>query len=90
MTLVAIKDIQPLELVTFNYCTTEWSMSAPFQCVCKSPNCLGHVRGFSHVTEPKLRQLMIPYLSPYIRAKAIEVSHRIIISLCCCSLCLRA
>jgi hypothetical protein len=73
VTLVSIKDIAVGDLVSFNYCTTEWDMAEKFPCACKAPHCFGWIKGFKH-TSPAQKELLMPYLSPYIRSKALEVA----------------
>jgi len=45
--LIALRDIQPWEDVTFNYNTTEYAMAEAFRCRCGSPGCAGEIRGSS-------------------------------------------
>jgi SET domain len=45
MELVALKEIQQGEEMTFFYPSTEWEMKQPFNCYCGSSNCVGQVRG---------------------------------------------
>jgi SET domain len=45
MELVALKEIQQGEEMTFFYPSTEWEMIQPFHCYCGSPNCIGQIRG---------------------------------------------
>lgn len=45
----ALRDIAADELVSFNYLTTEWSMSEPFTCACGSADCYGRIAGFRHL-----------------------------------------
>lgn len=49
-TVVALRAIRSGEQITFDYTTTEASMAEPFECQCGAGNCLGLVRGFSHLT----------------------------------------
>ena len=75
--LVALRDIESGEELTFNYNTTEWDMleqeavmKAPsvFRCACLTAHCLGTVMGFRYLSlEQKL--LLRSYLSPYLLAK---------------------
>lgn len=43
--LIAVKDIKKNSEITFDYETTEWEMSNPFQCKCKSDKCRGLIKG---------------------------------------------
>ncbi|KAH7069967.1 hypothetical protein BKA63DRAFT_92495 [Paraphoma chrysanthemicola] len=42
---VGEKGIKEGEELTFFYPSTEWEMSQPFECLCKSPRCKGLIRG---------------------------------------------
>ena len=48
--VIALRDIDPWEPVTFNYNSTEWEMAEPFDCHCGSPHCLGQVQGYRFLT----------------------------------------
>jgi hypothetical protein len=43
--LVAIRAIKASEQITFDYNTTEYDLSSPFECHCGSDDCVGVVRG---------------------------------------------
>ncbi|HUP18650.1 MAG TPA: SET domain-containing protein-lysine N-methyltransferase [Gemmatimonadota bacterium] len=45
MEVVAERDIEPGEELTFFYPSTEWEMAEPFDCACGGPRCVGVVRG---------------------------------------------
>ncbi len=45
LTVCALKDIASGEELTFFYPSTEWEMASPFNCMCRSPNCLKYVAG---------------------------------------------
>ncbi|MGH2553606.1 MAG: SET domain-containing protein-lysine N-methyltransferase [Chitinophagaceae bacterium] len=45
MHLVALKDLENEEEMTFFYPSTEWKMAQPFNCYCGHENCLGKIRG---------------------------------------------
>lgn len=66
--LVAVKEIDEGEEITFNYCTTEFDLLAKnesFTCLCDSAECLGVINGFYHLTseqKTKIKDLLIPYL----------------------------
>jgi SET domain-containing protein len=66
--LVATRLIKKGELVSFNYCSTEWDMSTPFQCKCGTTQCFGEIRGFKHCTKEQRSQLQSS-LSPYLLSK---------------------
>jgi hypothetical protein len=68
MTYRALCDVSAGEELTFHYCTTEFEMAAPFDCVCGSPNCVGRVGGFKFLDEAEVEKLF-SLLSPFIRSK---------------------
>jgi hypothetical protein len=43
--LIALKDINPQEEITFDYELTEWEIKEPFECDCKSENCRKKIIG---------------------------------------------
>ena len=43
--LIALKNIEAGEEITFDYETTDWSMKEPFNCNCGSTNCRGEIKG---------------------------------------------
>lgn len=45
MELVALKEVQQQEEMTFFYPSTEWKMTQSFNCYCTSTGCIGEVRG---------------------------------------------
>ena len=49
MDLLALKRIYPGDELTFFYPSTEWMMHQPFDCFCKSHQCLGRIRGARYV-----------------------------------------
>mmetsp|Transcript_12028 Transcript_12028/g.38448 ORF Transcript_12028/g.38448 Transcript_12028/m.38448 type:complete len:163 (+) Transcript_12028:14-502(+) len=55
--LVALRQLEPGDLVSFDYCTTEWDVLCPFDCGCGAPQCVGRVRGFRHLTAERAKQL---------------------------------
>jgi len=63
--LVSRSPIRVGEEVTFNYNSTEWEISSPFNCACGSPNCGQVIRGFRYLDGAQrgdLRALLSPYL----------------------------
>lgn len=69
--LVATRSIKKGELISFNYCSTEWDMANSFQCKCGSTNCFGEIRGYKHCTEEQRKELegsLAPYLISKIKA----------------------
>jgi D-alanine-D-alanine ligase len=65
-TLVTTRAIQCHEELTFNYLTTEWTMTAPFMCQCGALNCYGYVAGFDALT-PAQQVILAPRCSPLVR-----------------------
>ena len=64
--LVAVRDINPLEDVTFNYNTTEVAMASPFDCHCGDVQCAGSIQGAAALT-PTDAERVAPLLTPHIR-----------------------
>lgn len=50
MQLVALKNLQPEEELTFFYPSTEWKMTQPFDCYCGSHKCIGKIKGASFLS----------------------------------------
>jgi len=72
--LVALRDIGAGELVSFDYDTTEWDMSDPFDCLCGSPKCKGRVAGFRHLSQ-EARDAMPPeHMSAYVKRIAKQAT----------------
>lgn len=63
--VVALRPIPPWADVTFDYNATEYDMADPFVCRCGSPQCLGVIRGFKHLTSTQRHRLR-PYLSAHL------------------------
>lgn len=66
MQVVALQGIENGEEFTFFYPSTEWDMASPFQCYCNQPQCIGLIRGASHIPEEILNQYR---LSDFIQKK---------------------
>lgn len=49
--IVALKEIQPGDELTFFYPSTEWKMDRPFDCRCGSSKCIGKVEGAFALTK---------------------------------------
>ncbi|MEY2916887.1 MAG: hypothetical protein RIS73_601 [Bacteroidota bacterium] len=56
MELVVLKDLQPGDELTFFYPSTEWDMSQPFVCNCKTPECLQLINGALHLDSSTLNK----------------------------------
>jgi SET domain len=51
MKMVALREIQPGEEITFFYPSTEWKMDRAFDCHCGSPRCLKNIQGAFYLTK---------------------------------------
>lgn len=51
MQLVALKELQPEDEMTFFYPSTEWKMTQAFDCFCGSPHCIGEIRGAAYLSK---------------------------------------
>lgn len=63
------------ELLSFDYCTSEWStMAAPFKCKCGAAGSRSTIAGFKHLLENDARAAatILPIATPYVQEKAIE------------------
>jgi len=70
MLMIARRDIEKGEELSFFYPATEWEMQAPFICLCGSSNCIHVVAGARFLP---LSTLEMHYLSPHIRETIIEM-----------------
>jgi hypothetical protein len=68
--MIARRDIEKGEELSFFYPATEWEMQAPFICLCGSANCIHVVAGARFLP---LSTLEMHYLSPHIREMMIEL-----------------
>ena len=50
-------------------------MASPFRCGCGSPECVGEVRGFRHLTR-SMRKLLAPRAAPHVLELAKR--HRLV------------
>jgi hypothetical protein len=68
ITLVAMRDIQPGEEITYDYAMSDGSPYDEFNCSCGSPHCRGHVSGEDwRRTDLWLRYA--GYFSPYLQRR---------------------
>ena len=51
MQLVALKEIQQQEEMTFFYPSTEWEMTQTFNCYCGCQYCIGEIRGAAFLSK---------------------------------------
>ena len=70
MMMVARRDIEKGEELSFFYPSTEWEMNAPFICLCGAANCIHVVAGARFLP---LSTLEHHYLNPHIRDLMIEL-----------------
>ena len=70
MMMVARRDIEKGEELSFFYPSTEWEMNAPFICLCGAANCIHVVAGARFLP---LSTLEHHYLNPHIRDMMIEL-----------------
>ena len=47
--VVALRDIEAGEAITFFYPSTEWDMAQPFECGCGSTQCIKVVKGAKYL-----------------------------------------
>lgn len=66
-TLVALRNIEAGDQLTFDYTTTEADMAEPFDCRCGSGSCIGRVRGFAHLSD-ELKRQRAGRVAPHLRA----------------------
>jgi hypothetical protein len=55
MKVIALKPIAEGDEMTFFYPSTEWDMVQPFKCFCGCSNCLGEIKGASHINPQVIR-----------------------------------
>ena len=72
MLMIARRDINKGEELFFFYPSTEWEMSAPFICLCGSPNCIQVVAGARFLP---LSTLENHFLSAHIREEIIILTN---------------
>ncbi len=51
MQLVALREVQQQEEMTFFYPSTEWKMTQTFNCYCGSPVCIGEIKGAAFLSK---------------------------------------
>jgi hypothetical protein len=67
----SLKLINQDEEITFNYLTSEWQLTFPFDCQCGHLNCLNQIQGFKFLSLTQ-RQLLKPLLSPFLKTKLFD------------------
>lgn len=66
MNLVALRNIEQGDELTFFYPSTEWFMADPFNCLCGEENCIGVIKGAKELTNEVLVQYK---LTDFIQSK---------------------
>ncbi|MBS1509358.1 MAG: SET domain-containing protein-lysine N-methyltransferase [Bacteroidetes bacterium] len=67
MQLVCLRPLLPGDELTFFYPSTEWHMSQPFVCNCKTESCLQLINGAAHLDTSTLNKYR---LTDFIKQKA--------------------
>ncbi len=70
MIMIACRDIEKDEELSFFYPATEWEMQAPFICLCGAASCIHVVAGARFLS---LSTLENHYLSKHIREQMVEL-----------------
>ncbi|HXF84425.1 MAG TPA: SET domain-containing protein-lysine N-methyltransferase [Anaerolineales bacterium] len=75
--LIAMRDIEPGEEITFDYAMCDGSPYDEFDCYCGSPNCRRRVRGTDWM-RPELWEKYNGYFTPYLarRIEALKAKTR--------------
>lgn len=75
--VVALRKITAGEQITFDYNSTEFDMSEPFECQCGTASCSHVIRGFKHLSplaKERLRPLLAPHLARTLDANSPDSS----------------
>jgi len=73
LNLIALKDIQIGEELSFNYNTSEYDLidivqNCSFKCNCGSKNCIGEVKGFKYLSAEQKKKIQ-KFISPFLKKK---------------------
>ena len=73
LNLVALREIQIGEELSFNYNTAEYDLinmveNCSFKCTCGSKNCIGEVKGFRYLSLEQKKKIQ-KFISPFLRKK---------------------
>jgi hypothetical protein len=71
--LVALRDIEESEEITFFYPSSEWEMSESFLCNCGEINCMGIIRGAVNISKPIINKYR---LTQFIQSK-LNADHSV-------------
>jgi hypothetical protein len=77
--LIALRDLPERAEITFDYLTTEWELSSPFECGCDAPWCRGRIAGYRYLDDQERRRIIAitaPYLLELLHLPLAEVSAR--------------
>ena len=66
MSLIALKNIDMNEEIVYHYCTTEFEMASPFQCLCGNANCILEIKGFRYLSDEK-KKSFFSQLAPHLK-----------------------
>ena len=69
--LICLTALQPGDELTFFYPSTEWDMSQPFVCNCKSKDCLQLINGAAHLDKSTLKKYR---LTDFIKQQSLQKS----------------
>jgi hypothetical protein len=72
--VVAMRDIQPGEELTFDYAMSDGSDYDEFECACGTPQCRGKVTGNDWML-PELQLAYRGYFSPYLANRISSLAH---------------
>ena len=62
----AIRPIQQEQELFFDYATTEFELSSPFDCSCGSPDCRGKLTGFQDHADQVIAAYQEQFIAPYL------------------------
>ena len=75
ITLVALRDIDVGEALTFDYATADSSAYDEFECECGEPSCRGKVTGEDWM-KPELQRRYAGHFSPYLQRRIDSLPER--------------
>lgn len=64
--IIAVRNINENEELTFFYPATEWAMAQPFKCLCNTNSCLGMIQGAAYLSDEVISNYRV---SEYIQKK---------------------
>ena len=77
--LIALRDINKGEELSYNYCTTEEDLEQfSFPCSCGAETCIKEVRGFRYLSLEQKKQIQT-HLFPYLAEKIEEETQLILV-----------